>query len=546
VPYIKNDQTNSSVLAPDAAQKTHGLRVDFNYQLGDHNLGVGVDNMHYEATNQGVSTSGPGYLWTYLKNYKHADVTYPYAVRRRDLTFRTNMSMDQKAYYLQDIWQVMPNLQLNLGLRNDHFTNYTDTGAAFVDEKNQWEPRLGFSWDVNGDSSFKVYGNAGRYYLALPDNAAERAANSSTYLFTYYTYTGIDENGIPTGLGLINGPISPDGETGAPKDPKQVTSANLKPEYLDEYILGVDKTLGDKWVYGAKMMYRDLKTAIDDECSPGQIATKMTSMGLNPDDYYDSLYGANYCRLINPGLTNDIRVQKNDGTYTIVSMSQSDWGYLEKAKRTTASLSLYMEHPFDGTWSGRVDYTYSYGRGNTEGQVRSDFGQGDVSKTEDWDSWQLMQGQDGELINNRRHSLRLYGAWQISPQFLASANVLIQSGTPKECLGYFGPDAHGDPTGYNAGGGGNYHWCAGQIVHPGDPGHTPWTKQVNLGLRYTPNFGHGKLAFALDVFNALDEQKLVQADPIFAAGDHVVSNTYGDGLFYEAPRFVRLSVSYDY
>ena len=28
-------------------------------------------------------------------------------------------------------------------------------------------PRLGFSWDVNGDSSFKVYGNAGRYSLPL-------------------------------------------------------------------------------------------------------------------------------------------------------------------------------------------------------------------------------------------------------------------------------------------------------------------------------------------------------------------------------------------
>ena len=53
-------------------------------------------------------------------------------------------------------------------------------GQDFVVEKNQWEPRLGFSWDVNGDSSLKIYGNAGRYYLALPQSVGERAATQST------------------------------------------------------------------------------------------------------------------------------------------------------------------------------------------------------------------------------------------------------------------------------------------------------------------------------------------------------------------------------
>ncbi len=99
------------------------------------------------------------------------------------------MSTTQKAYYLQDDWQALPNLLLSIGVRNDHFTNYNDLHEAFVDEKNQWEPRLGASWDVNGDSSFKIYGNVGRYYLALPDNAAERAANVSTYLTQPVTAT---------------------------------------------------------------------------------------------------------------------------------------------------------------------------------------------------------------------------------------------------------------------------------------------------------------------------------------------------------------------
>ncbi|MBU6246177.1 MAG: TonB-dependent receptor [Xanthomonadaceae bacterium] len=555
---IRNNQTVTQLSAIDATSDTRGLRIDFDYRLGDHDLSVGIDNQFYNAHDQGTYASGPnasisdpfnpanGYYWIYRVK-TNPDQSKTYTVTQRHFAKLASMSVSQKAYYLQDVWQVAQNVQLNIGLRNDRFTNYNDLGKAFVDEKNQWEPRLGVSWDVNGDSSFKVYGNAGRYYLALPNNAAERAATRSTFLDTTYSYTGIDANGIPTGLAVVVPTHSPDGETGGAKDPKQVTARNLKAQYLDEYIVGFDKQLNEKWTYGAKLTYRDLKTVIDDECSPGQIAAKMTSMGLDPNLYYDSLYGAAYCRLINPGRTNDMLVVRDDGTSsTIVKMSQKDWGYLKGPKRQITSLDLYLEHPFDGKWMGRVDYTYSRGVGNTEGQVRSDFGQADVSKTEDWDSWQLMQGQDGELINNRKHSLRFRGAYMISPEWLVSATALIQSGTPKECLGYFGPNADGDPTGYNGGGSGNYHWCFGHIVHPGDPGHTPWTKTVNLGVRYAPDFADHKLAFKFDIYNVLNEQQAVQTDPVGAAGPHVINNTYGMGVFYQQPRYMRLSVSYDY
>jgi len=544
---IHSDQLASTVgQGENAHNATHGLRVDFTYKLGDHNLGVGIDNMHYAGINQGVVTTGPGYFWRYFQT-PNADGTRTYTVRKYVETFQTTMSTSQKAYYLQDEWQVAQNVQLNLGVRNDHFTNYNNHGVAFVDEKNQWEPRLGVSWDVNGDSSFKVYANAGRYYLALPDNAAERAANPSTYTDIRYTYTGVNPDGTPQGIVPINGGplLSPDGEFGAPKDPKQVTAANLKPEYLDEYILGFDKQLNEKWVYGAKATWRNLKSAIDDECSPGQIAAKMTAMGLNTADYSDSLYGASYCRLINPGQTNDLRVLNSvTGQYTIVSMTQKDWGYIHGVRRTYGSLDMYLDHPWDGKWTARVDYEFNVGRGNTEGQVRSDFGQGDVSKTEDWDSWQLMQGQDGELLNVRRHQLRFRGAYAITPEWLLSGTAMIQSGAPEECLGWYGPNGTDDPSGYNNPGG-NYHWCGGQIVSPGFK-HTPWTHQYNIGVHYSPNFAQHKLMLNLDIFNILNEQNALQTQPVGEAGNHLINNAYLQGIYFETPRYVRLSVSYDY
>jgi outer membrane receptor for ferrienterochelin and colicin len=555
---IVNSQTNINWTSPKATNGTHGLRVDLDYKLGDHDLSAGIDNMSYEAHNQGPEQQNPfnpsiDYYWRYYPG----DI-----VRKREIGWATSMTMTQKAYYVQDAWQVTPNLLLNLGVRNDHFTNYNDVGKAFVDEKNQWEPRIGVSWDVLGDSSFKVYGNAGRYYLALPDNAAERAANRSTFIVTTYNYTGIDPaTGIPTGLTQVGAPTSPDGEFGLPKDPQQVTARNLKPEYVDEFIVGFDKKLGDSWVYGAKAMWRDLKTAIDDECSPGQIEAKMQKMGLitttdagDPDSgYYNSIYGPAQCRLINPGLTNDMLVVSDDGTkQQIVPMTQQDWGFTHGAVRKIGSLNLYLEHSFDGQWFGRMDYTFSRGFGNTEGQVRSDFGQADVSKTEDWDSWQLMDGQYGELGNIRKHQLRFRGAYQVTPEWLVSATLLAQSGTPKECLGYYGPDGVGDPTGYNNGGGGNYHWCHGVRIPPGSIGHTPWTEQVNLGVHYTPAFAEHKLGLNLDVLNALNQQKAIQTQPVgesaYDSATNVVSvnNSYGQGIFWEPPRTVRLSVTYDY
>jgi hypothetical protein len=230
-------------------------------------------------------------------------------------------------------------------------------------------------------------------------------------------------------------------------------------------------------------------------------------------------------------------------------MNQADWGYLQKPKRNYTSLDLYLEHPFDGKWYGRVDYTLTNANGNTAGQTRPDFGQADISKTEDWDSWQLMAGANGQLMNSRKHVLRMFGAYQFTPEWLVSATALMQSGVPEECLGYFGAGLT-DPTNY----GPNYHYCMGKVVHPGYQ-HTPWTHTLNLGVRYTPNFADKKLAFKVDIYNVFNEQKATQTDPQFAAGsgntsystaDHIVSNTFHIPISREMPRYVRFSVSYDY
>jgi outer membrane receptor for ferric coprogen and ferric-rhodotorulic acid len=69
--------------------------------------------------------------------------------------------------------------------------------------------------------------------------------------------------------------------------------------------------------------------------------------------------------------------------YAKVTMTKNDWGFTDGAKRKYYALNMYLEHPFDGKWQARLDYTFSRSYGNTEGQMLSTIGQTDVSKTQD-------------------------------------------------------------------------------------------------------------------------------------------------------------------
>jgi outer membrane receptor protein involved in Fe transport len=549
VPRV-GDTVTTQQQAPDANNKTHGLRADLEWQVGDHHLTGGIDNMYYSAHNEGVTTTGPGYLWIYGKAGVGSEdvplvpglgVGAPggrgYYVQKYIFQTTTSMSVTQKAYYVEDRYQITDKFLLTVGVRNDRFKNFNNFGASYVNSGNQWAPRIGAAWDVFGDSSFKVYGNLGRYYLALPNSVAIRGASSSTYTREYFDYTGITANGTPTGLTPLGpGPVSANGEYGQANDAKAITARDLDSQYQDEAILGFDKTLGSDWVTGAKFTLRRLQAAIDDVCDTGRIADKLTAQGIDPDGV--TIPG---CVIFNPGKTNTFSLANVDGSgRTEVKMSRDDWGFYQGAKRKYYALDLYLDHPFDGKWAARVDYTFSKSYGNTEGQVKSDIGQNDVSKTQDWDAAALMVHSNGLLANDRKHQLKAYGSYQLTPEWMFSGSLRLTSGAPKSCLGYFGPDEE-DPISY----GSSYHTCNGAFYAPGDQ-RQPWVKQLDLAVEYRPSFADHKLAFGLQVFNVTNEQKPLSTDATYEDSPFTVSNTYGTGLYFQTPRYARLTATYDF
>jgi hypothetical protein len=519
-----------------------------------------MDNQTAKAIDQGTITSGPGgYSWTYGQGDPNTPIStglgvpatggFPngaqgyYVIQNINSSLATVRST-QRAQYIEDKWQINDRWLLSVGVRNDQFENFNSDGAPFVTQhKPQWAPRLGASWDVNGDATFKVYANAGRYYLGLPLNPALNAAGGALTTSQYFTYGGIAGDGTPTGLLAISPPVAANNTFGQLPDPSTVTTKGLKSEYQDEFILGFTKTLGSKWVYGAKATQRILRNAIDDYCDIDLVLAKAQSIG------YDVTTSSNpvSCWLFNPGKANTFNLVDTSGNHVSVPLTNQEFGF-DRLKRRYYALESFLEHPFDGTWYARATYVFSRSYGNTEGQLRSDLyresrgtGQTAVSTTQDWDNSYIMVNTNGPQNNDHKHQLKIFGYYQITPEWLVSGNLSMISGAPKPCLGYFGPDRE-DPAGY----GNSYHFCNGLPSPPGSHGRLPWVRQIDLGATYRPAFADSKLAFNANIFNVFNEQRVVGIYPNGESSPNLANPLYGTPTARQLPRYLRLSANYDF
>lgn len=557
---------------PTAFDKTDGYRFDLEWHVGDHDLSAGYDVMNSESR-AGRATSGPGYRWTYYHTDTGATdqggfMTAPNSdyVSKVVIANGGQFKVEQKAYYVEDRWQLTDRWLLSLGVRNDKFTNYNSDGIAYVGQKNQWAPRLGFSWDVFGDSSLKVYGNAGRYFLAMPNNVALRGASGSTFTNTYYTFESIDPTtGEPQGTQLIGGPYSSNNEFGQAPDPRTVTAQNLKSHYQDEYILGMQQAINTSWNWGARVQYRDLKSAIDDQCDNRPMLKYMAENNIAVDPNYN--YSPD-CRLFNPGENNVMLLDLPDaaGSTDLVAVPYSREDMRMYLKRRYIGLDLFLEHPFDGKWFGRIDYTISHNYGNDEGQLDSDLGQQDVSQTVLYDHAELMAYGGGNLPNDRRHVIKAYGFYQMTPEWRVGATLIAQTGRPKSCLGYYqGADseAYNPPGAPNADGTGTtqsgqefwdtylnygpyYHYCGGEPTQRGALGRLPTDVQLALNVGYAPSWAPG-LTFKMDVFNVLNKQVAQNVTEIGElGGPGTAYSQRGRVISYDAPRSVRFTARYDF
>jgi hypothetical protein len=324
-----------------------------------------------------------------------------------------------------------------------------------------------------------------------------------------------------------------------------VAAQDMKGNYQDELALGIEQSVAKGWTASAKVTYRTLQTAIDDHCDDRPFLAWATRNGISTANFS----GYN-CSLFNPGIANTFTLDMNgDGTLETINLSAADLG-IPKVKRTYFALDFGLEHPFDGKWWGKVSYTYSQNKGNTEGQLLSDVGQGDVATTQVYDFPEFSVNSDGKLPNNRTHQLKAFGFYQMTPEFAFGGNVVYSSGRPKNCFGK-APIQAGDPnpfviggpvtgySGYNS----YYFFCNGVATPRGSQGSLPSEFTTDLNFVYSPSFLPG-LKLKADVFNVFDRQVAETIEERLNNGTGL-RNTYQAVQAYSAPRYLKLTVAYD-
>ena len=182
-------------------QKKWQFRNDFSWHVTGmggvgHDLKTGVNFINEPTLHVDFSTAKGVPQYTFLTDNQSGPISL---VTLNDGDASANIPLKQYAFFIQDDWSVNDKLTLNLGLRydlidgyqfdqskNPNFVKVQEAGRAGQlagikgmenfgqdpkDDTNNWQPRLGFAYDVRGDGKDVIRGGWGIYMDMAYTNA---------------------------------------------------------------------------------------------------------------------------------------------------------------------------------------------------------------------------------------------------------------------------------------------------------------------------------------------------------------------------------------
>lgn len=487
--------------------KRTAFRFDVDWYIhDDHTLRFGIDYEKMEATENTQRAGGVAYRYEECDTDLLAqDILDCDRVREEFYVNVGDFETKSSAFYIEDTWQVTDNIVARIGIRNERFENFNKAGLKFVDVDNQWAPRLGISWDINGDGESKVFANYGRYFLPVATNTNIRMAGDELYTRQYFDVESINADFTPNkvpGSGSSKD-VFGDGQL---KNTDETVNADLDPMYQDEFILGYQQVLGDNWSWGVKATYRDLGSSLEDIAIDKGFDDFLKQR--DPDGPGCSICsGFHYYILTNPGsdVTFTTDPDGDDDYYTseTFTVPADILGY-PVAERSYGSVDLTLDRAWADDWLFSFTYTWSHSWGNNEGFVRSDNDQTDSGLTTNYDQPGLVDGASGNLPNDRRHAVKMNGAYQVMENLTVGANFNWTQGRPLNSFGLHPTDAFASLYGAES------FVKDGQLVTRGSQGRTPNTWTLDLSASYDYYWDDSKITFRADIFNVTNNDKATQ------------------------------------
>ncbi len=390
---------------------------------GEHVLKAGVQYIRV-----GVDKSD-AYPYDYYRFYWGEDyhgtqgtipTTLGYVEVRDPFGSIAEVNSNRWAIYLQDSWTIGNRFTLNVGLRAEKedipaFAPGYDPPVQFA-FGDKLAPRLGFAWDILGDSSLKAFGSFGIYYDVMKLSMAEGSYGGFKWLSSYYDLVNPDwqaltEQDHPVVDGFGGGDYF---ETRNWREVSfEETQPDMKPYQKNEFSFGLEKKMSEDLSISAKFLHNYIVNAIED-------------IGILFEDgnehYFNGNPGSDWIR--------DIYNEKIAIGVLPAGVKPSD------PVRKYTSFTVNIDKRFSNKWMGGISYTMSWLYGNFAGLASSDeIGRQDPGVERYYDSWFLTFTQDGEeelgyLMTDRRHQMKFYGAYSFDFGLTLGVNGFVMSGTP--------------------------------------------------------------------------------------------------------------------
>jgi hypothetical protein len=220
--------------------------------------GASTDLRHYTSYNQAFDLRGPGFA---------GDISFP--------------TTDYN-WFAQDNWRLTNQLTLNLGVRWEYqqFPQPTKTETngvkftgnpaypatvTFPQDKNNFGPRVGFTYDINGSHTTVVRGGWGIYYGRSSNSVISSALTNNGVTFASYNFSP-SSPGAPQYPQIFSTP-----PTTAVKPSIQYLSPTLERPEINMAELTLDRAVGTDITVSASYLYSrgtHLPTFVDTNLNP--------------------------------------------------------------------------------------------------------------------------------------------------------------------------------------------------------------------------------------------------------------------------------------
>ena len=514
-------------------------RLDMVWDIGDnHRLKFGYDVDEFVSTDSttysGTSLGVGGLYWRYVPASAARPSSTGFLARERHFDGGGSFNTNATAFYIEDEWQVTDKLMVRLGARAEEFENQNAAGETFIklSMSDQIAPRLGFSYDVDGDGRSKVYGSYGTYYMPVAANTNIRMSGAEFFTEDFYELISINADGTPNIGPFVTGSVFGDGTV---PDVSEVLDTSIEAMDQNEFILGYEREMFDGgWLGGVRATYRELGTALEDIAIDAAVNARHPASAACYTGFHAYV-------LTNPGTSMTVATEPNcDGVLITETYSAEELGY-PAAEREYKAITFYMNKVWDGKWSMNASYVYSKSEGNNEGYVRSDNGQDDAGITTNFDQPGLTDFAIGDLPNNRDHQFKFYGNYQIMDNLMGGAAFTWSSGRP---LNGFG----NHPTDVFAAAYGSESFFVNGVPTPrGTVGEGDSIKTLDLMLKYDMAVGQkGNLTVKLDIFNVFNWDGVTEVDELGDEDSGGPNDTFLLPTNFQAERSMRLGLYFDF